>query len=106
MPPHDGVRLHDYQGRAPVPPDSSEGDPKESVARLEVWTLGRAFHRCQLLPEREVLQDQFPMAAEPQRQRAADHDEDFQHAPIVAGIGPKINADEFWRGSRFCVRGA
>ena len=67
--------------------------------RLEVRALGRAFHRRQLLPQRQVLQDQFPMAAERQRQRAADHDEQLQHASIVAGVGAKINGDEFWRGS-------
>jgi hypothetical protein len=28
MPPHDGVRLYEYQCRAPVPPHSGHGDPK------------------------------------------------------------------------------
>jgi hypothetical protein len=74
MPPHDGVRLHKHHRRTPVPPEASEGDPKQSVARLEVRALGRALQRRQLLPQRQVLQDQFPMAAERQRQRAADHD--------------------------------
>jgi hypothetical protein len=40
------------------------------------------------------------MAAERQRQRAADHDEQIQHASIGASVGKKINVDEFWRGSR------
>jgi hypothetical protein len=38
------------------------------------------------------------MATERQRQRAADHNEQLQHAPIVARVGAKIRADEFWRG--------
>jgi len=84
MPPHDRVRLHKDHRRAPVPPDASQGDPKQSVARLEVWAFGRAFQRRQLLPQRQVLQDQFAMAAERQRQRAANHDEKLQHASIVA----------------------
>jgi hypothetical protein len=42
MPSHDGVPLHEYQRRAPVPPDSSQADPKQSVARLEVRALGCA----------------------------------------------------------------
>jgi hypothetical protein len=75
MAPHDGLRLHEHQGRAPVPPDSGEGNPKQSVAHLEVPAPGRAFHRHQLMPERQILQDQFPMSTERQRQRACDHDE-------------------------------
>jgi hypothetical protein len=47
----------------------------------------------------QVLQDQFPMAPERQRQAAADYDKQLQHASIVAGVGAKFNADEFWRGS-------
>ena len=97
MPPHDGVRLHEHHRRAPVPLDSNEGDPKQSVARLEVPALGRPFHRRQLLPQRQVLQDQFPMAAECQRDCADDHDEQLQHAVIVVGVGAKFNSDEFWR---------
>jgi len=34
----------------------------------------------QLLPQRQVFQDQFPMATERQRERAEDHDEQLQHA--------------------------
>jgi hypothetical protein len=99
MPSHDGVRLHEHQRRAPIPPDSGQGDPKQSVARLEVSAIGRPFHRRQLLPQRQVLQDQFTMSAERQRQRSADHDKQHYHAPIVAGVGAEINADEFWRTS-------
>ena len=73
---------------------------KESVARLEVRALGPAFHRRQLLPQRQVLQYQFAMAAERQRQRAADHHEQLQHASIVADVASKIKEEEFWRGSK------
>ena len=53
----------------------------------------------QLLPQGEVFQDQFPMAAERQRKCANDHDEQLQHAVIVAGARAKFNSDEFWRAS-------
>jgi hypothetical protein len=99
MPPHDRVRPHEYHGRAPVPPVSGQDDPKPSVARLEMRAAGRAFHRRQLLPQRQVLHDQFPMSAERQRQRPADHEKPRQHASIVRGPGAEINGDEFWRGS-------
>jgi hypothetical protein len=99
MPPHDGVRLHEHHGRAPVPPDSGQDDPKQAVACLEVWAAGGEFHRSQLLPQRQVLQDQLPMSAERQGQRPADHEQQLQHASIVGGLGTEINGDEFWRGS-------
>ena len=75
MPSDDGVRLHEHQRRAPVPPDSGQGDPKQSVARSEAWAVRGTCHRRQLLPKRQVLQDQFPMAAERQRQCAGGDDE-------------------------------
>ncbi len=75
MPSHDGVRLHEHHRRAPVPPASGQGDSKQSVARLEVRARGRAFQRGLLLPRRQVLQDQFPVAAERQRQCAGGDDE-------------------------------
>ncbi|PYQ86060.1 MAG: hypothetical protein DMG02_26180 [Acidobacteria bacterium] len=58
----------------------------------------------QLLPQRQVFQDQFPMAAECQRDCADDHDEQLQHAVIVVGVGAKFNSDEFWRWSGMTTR--
>src|SRR5262249_16837023 len=73
MPADDGVRLHDNQRSAPVPPKSREGHPEESVARLEAASR-RSVVRRQLLPQREVFQDQFPVAAKHQRDCADDDD--------------------------------
>ena len=82
-----------------MPPASREGNPKESVGQPKTSSLRRVVQGCQLLSQRQVLQDQFPMSAKRQRQRADDHDEQFQHAVIVAGVGAKFNSDAFWRGS-------
>jgi len=46
------------------PPASGEGDPKQTIAVFDGVAFGRAFHCHQLLPQREVLQDQFLMSAE------------------------------------------
>ena len=48
-----------------------------------------------LLVRIQVLQDQFPMAAERRRQRAGDQNKQLHHALIVAGIGARFHADEF-----------
>jgi len=41
MPPHHGVRLHDDQGGAPLPPSLGEENPKEAVPGAELWALNR-----------------------------------------------------------------
>jgi hypothetical protein len=90
--------LHDHQRRAPVSPTSRDGDPKESVACPEAASR-RSVEGCELLAQRKVLQDQFPMASERQHEGADDDDEELQHAVIVAGVDPNFNSDEFWRTS-------
>ena len=88
-----------YDRRPPVRPDAPQGDPKQAVTRLQARATVRPLHRHQLLPERQILQDQFSMSAESQRQRPTDDDQQLEHVPIVAGAGARINSDEFWRGS-------
>ena len=97
MPPDDRVRLHDNQRRPPVSPSSRESRPKESVARPEAASR-RSVEGRQLLPQGQVFQNQFPMAAQRQRECVDDHDEQRQHAVIVAGVGAKFNSDEFADG--------
>ena len=92
-------RLHEHQRHAPVPPASCQGDPKESIARLQMGSLVSALHRRQLLAQGQVLQDQLLMAAQRKGQPADNHDEQFQHGSIVAGVAAQFNPDEFWRGS-------
>ena len=92
MPAHDGIRVHKHQRHAPGPPASGQDDPKQSVAGLKMRALIRAFQAGQLLAKRQILKDQFPMASERQRQRAGEHDQQLQHAWMVAGISAKINA--------------
>src|SRR5262249_59447625 len=86
MPAHDGVGLNEYQRRAPVAPGVRQGDPKESIARVQRDPLLDPFHRCQLLAQGHVLEDQLVMAAQHQREAADNHNEQLQHVTIVAGI--------------------
>ena len=55
MPAHDGVRPHDDQGRAPIPPGVGEQHPKQSISRAEWGPRDRALEHRQLLTERQVL---------------------------------------------------
>jgi hypothetical protein len=102
MPAHDGLWTNQYDRRAPVPPDASQGNPKQPVTRLQARASVRPLHRDQLLPERQILEDQLSMPTESQRQRTTDKDQQLEHDSILAGAGARINSDGFWRGSPDC----
>ena len=95
MPAHDGLWSNQYQRRAPVRPDASQGNPKQPVTGLQAGPTVRTLHRHQLLAQRQVLQDQFSMSTECQRQRTTDDHQQLEHVSILAGAGARINSDEF-----------
>ena len=80
MPPHYGVRLHDDQGGAPLPPSLGEENPKEAVAGAELWAPDLARQRGQLLTEREILERDRPMPAANQSNRSEEYEQRRQHA--------------------------
>jgi hypothetical protein len=51
MPAHDGVRVHDDQGCAPIPSRVGEQHPKESIPVAELGTRYSAPEDRQLLAE-------------------------------------------------------
>jgi hypothetical protein len=91
--------LSNNDGRlAPIRPDASQGYPRQLVTRLQARATVRPLHRHQLLPKRQVLQEQFSMDTESQRQRPTDDDQQLEHVPILAGARQN-QLEEFWRGS-------
>jgi hypothetical protein len=56
MPTHDGVRVHNDQDVAPIPPRVGEQHPKQAIPVTERWPLDGPPERGQLLTEREVLE--------------------------------------------------
>jgi hypothetical protein len=99
MPAHDGLWANKAYSRAPVRPEASQGNPKQPVTRLQARATVRSLHHQQLLPECQVLQDQFSMSTESQRQRTTRDDQQMEHASILGGAGARVNSDGFWRGS-------
>ena len=83
MPSHDGVRLDEHERRAPVPPRSSQHDPKQPISPPEVGTFARASERVELLPEREVLENQLMMSTACQTHSADEDNDHLQHASIL-----------------------
>jgi hypothetical protein len=87
MPAHDGLRPNQDERRTPVPPDATQSHPEQPVTGLQAGPIVRSLHRHELLPERQVLQDQFSVSPECQRQRTtADHHQ-LEHVSILAGAG-------------------
>ena len=91
MPSHHGVGPDEHERRAPAPPRLCQDDPKQPVARPERRPGAPAFEGVELLAEREVLEDQFAMAAAGQRQRTNENKDDFQHASILAAYEERSN---------------
>ena len=56
MPSYDSVRVHDDQGRAPIPPRVGEQSPEPSISVAELGTLDGAPEHGQLLTKRQVLE--------------------------------------------------
>ena len=73
MPPDNGVRLHDHQRRAPVLPDSRQGDPKQSIAKFEAQAVRVSSPSA--AAEAPGSPRSIPMAAERQRECAGDDEE-------------------------------
>jgi hypothetical protein len=72
MPPHDGVRLDEHQSRPPPRPDGGKEDPEQPIALAKAQPCARAFERAELLPERDILKNQFVMPAAGDSQRATE----------------------------------
>jgi hypothetical protein len=94
-----GLWSDKYDCRAPVRSDASQGDPKQPVACLQARATVRPLQRHQLLPERQVLQDELSMPTKSQRQRTSDEDQQLDHGAILTGASARSNSKEFWRGS-------
>ena len=75
MPAQDGVRPHDDQRRAPVPPGMGEQHPKPSISTAERGTLDGAPEHGQLLPKRQVLEGDRSVSLADQG-AGAEHDDD------------------------------
>jgi hypothetical protein len=84
MPPHDGARLDDYQGGAPLRPQRSKRNPEEAVSSAKTRSGGRALQGGELLPERDILKNQLVMSTGSDRERATEHQNQRQHAVILA----------------------
>ena len=99
MPTHDRVGLHDDQGRSPILPCLGEQNPKQSIARAEVWTPDRAPENGQLLTQRHVLERDGSVSTTEQPERSKQNDKRGQHALSCGPIDLRINRRGWRSGS-------
>ena len=91
MPTHDGVRVHDDQGCAPIPPRVGEQHPKQPISVAESRTPHGALEHGQLLTEGQILERDRSVSTADQRERAKRDDERSQHELSCPAITHRIN---------------
>jgi len=80
MPPHNGARLDEYQGGAPLRPERGKRNPEQAVSSAKTRSGGRAFQGGELLSEPDILKNQFVMSTGSDRERATEQQNQLQHA--------------------------
>ena len=79
MPGDDRGRSDDHQGRLPVWPRQPEADAEQPIGPANQWLrMGATVHR-QLLPQRQVLEDETSMSARQGDQEPSDLDDTHDH---------------------------
>ena len=91
MPSHHGVGLDEHERAAPVVPRLGQHDPKQAISPSKLRTGDGASQRVELLPEREILDDQFVMSATGQRHSADEEKDGLKHASILSCYAQGIN---------------
>ena len=91
LPANDGGGLDDGDGIRPAAPQAGQQDPEQPVGPPQAWTRRRALEDGQLVPQREVLEDQGAVGPDPAEE--ADEDEG-DHAGHHRSSRLKVNVDK------------
>ena len=76
---------------APRQPRLGQHDPKQAISPSKLRTGDGASQRVELLPEREILDDQFVRSATGQRHSADEEKDGLKHASILSCYAQGIN---------------
>jgi hypothetical protein len=95
VPPNDGLGLDEHEGGTPSCPDRGKSDPEQPISLANTRSFYRAFKGVQLLSKREILENQLVVSTARHSQRAAEQQNNFQHAVILsrrAGLNQFLQA--------------
>ena len=101
MPPHNSVRLDQYQSRPPPNPDGGQDNPEQPISLAKARSYARAFGRAELLPKGDILKNQFVMPAAGEGERPREQQHHVEHAVdsvVLRRIESTVKGrDGFWR---------
>ena len=79
MPPDDRLGLNEGEGVSPAAPQSVQEDPDQPVGGSEAWPRRGALEDGQLVPQREVLEDQGAAGSEHAKEACEDEGDHAGH---------------------------
>jgi hypothetical protein len=86
VPPHHSFRRDDDEGLLPTRPDSSSNYPEEFIEEAEDRPWTAPLQHGELLPEREILQQEMPTTAKRAHKRSEPEKEKIEHGPELHQI--------------------
>jgi hypothetical protein len=96
MPPNDRRRLNDDEQLRPFRIHTTKPNPKHPVQTLKRGARPLPFQHSELLPQRQVLDDQLHPRAEQRQKRTKN---EFEHVVNIAVRGPRCKRSDTDRSS-------
>src|SRR5713101_4035429 len=96
MPANHGRGLHEHEGVSPGRPGPAQSDPQEPVDGAEPRSAIASGQQFQLMPEREILEDQILASTERGPERRGEGEAEPKHAGSVSETtreGQRFRAD-------------
>ena len=84
VPADDGFRSHDNQRILPLGPNPLNGYPKQLVEGIQSRSRMAALEHCELLPQREIFEQNGTARAKQAGNRAQEEPDDREHRSNIA----------------------
>jgi hypothetical protein len=86
VPPNHGFRRDDDEGLLPTRPDSPSNYPEEFIEEAEDRPWTAPLQHSELLPEREILQEELPTTTKHANKRSEPERKQIEHGPVLYQI--------------------
>jgi hypothetical protein len=86
VPPNHGFRRDDDEGLLPTRPDSPSNYPEEFIEEAEDRPWVAPLEHSELLPEREILQEEMPTTTKRANKRSEREKKQIEHGPELYQI--------------------
>jgi len=89
VPTHHGFGRDRNEGLLPSGPESADGDPEELIEEAEDRPWTAPLQHRELLPEREILQEEMPTTAQRANKRSEPDKKQIEHGPGLYQINDR-----------------